>query len=44
MTSSGRAARIVRPLEERPWSCIDFYVEDLDGYLLCFSKAVAPRA
>ena len=34
-----RGARIIRPLEERPWSCVDFYVEDLDGYTLCFSEA-----
>ena len=37
-----RGARIIRPLEERPWSCLDFYVEDLDGYILCFSEAIAP--
>ena len=33
-----RGARITKPLEERPWSCRDFYVEDLDGYILCFSE------
>ena len=38
-----RGARITRPLEERPWACIEFYVEDLDGYLLCFSEALAQR-
>jgi hypothetical protein len=32
------AALITNPLEERPWSCRDFYVEDLDGYILCFSE------
>ena len=31
-------ANIVRPLEERPWNCKDFYVEDADGYVLCFSE------
>jgi uncharacterized glyoxalase superfamily protein PhnB len=31
-------AHIIRSLEERPWSCKDFYVEDLDGYILCFSE------
>ena len=36
-----RGARISRPLEQRPWSCLDFYVEDLDGYTLCFSEAIA---
>jgi uncharacterized glyoxalase superfamily protein PhnB len=35
-----RGARILRSIEERPWSCIDFYVEDLDGYILCFSEAI----
>ena len=34
-------ANIIRPLEERPWGCKDFYVEDLDGYLLCFSEETA---
>jgi catechol 2,3-dioxygenase-like lactoylglutathione lyase family enzyme len=38
-----RGARIARQLEERPWACVDFYVEDLDGNLLCFSEAVATR-
>jgi catechol 2,3-dioxygenase-like lactoylglutathione lyase family enzyme len=35
---STRGARIVRPLEDRPWSCREFYVEDSDGYILCFSE------
>jgi catechol 2,3-dioxygenase-like lactoylglutathione lyase family enzyme len=33
-----RGAQIIKPLEERPWACIDFYVEDPDGYILCFSE------
>ena len=33
-----RGARVIRPLEERPWACLDFYVEDSDGYILCFSE------
>ena len=33
-----RGALITKPLEARPWSCIDFYVEDADGYILCFSE------
>jgi catechol 2,3-dioxygenase-like lactoylglutathione lyase family enzyme len=33
-----RGALITKPLEERPWSCRDFYVEDPDGYILCFSE------
>jgi hypothetical protein len=26
--------------EERPWGRREFYVEDPDGYILCFSEAV----
>ena len=33
-----RGAQVIKPLEERPWACIDFYVEDPDGYILCFSE------
>ena len=33
-------APIVKPLEQRPWGQLDFYVEDQDGYILCFSEAV----
>jgi catechol 2,3-dioxygenase-like lactoylglutathione lyase family enzyme len=33
-----RGAEVVKPLEERPWACLDFYVEDPDGYILCFSE------
>lgn len=36
-----RGALVTKPLEERPWSCRDFYVEDLDGYILCFSEPTA---
>jgi uncharacterized glyoxalase superfamily protein PhnB len=36
----GRGASITKPLEERPWGTRDFYVEDPDGYILCFSEAV----
>lgn len=34
----GRGARVIAPLEQRPWACLDFYVEDPDGYILCFSE------
>jgi len=34
-----RGAPITRPLEWRPWGTRDFYVEDPDGYILCFSEA-----
>jgi catechol 2,3-dioxygenase-like lactoylglutathione lyase family enzyme len=33
-----RGARIVKPVGERPWGFVDFYVEDADGYILCFSE------
>jgi catechol 2,3-dioxygenase-like lactoylglutathione lyase family enzyme len=33
-----RGAAVTKPLEERPWACLDFYVEDPDGYILCFSE------
>ena len=33
-----RGAAVIKPLEQRPWACVDFYVEDLDGYILCFSE------
>lgn len=36
-----RGALVTKPLEERPWSCLDFYVEDVDGYILCFSEQMA---
>ena len=34
----GRGAPITRPLELRPWGTRDFYVEDPDDYVLCFSE------
>ena len=33
-----RGAPIVKPLDRRPWCQRDFYVEDPDGYILCFSE------
>ena len=36
-----RGANVIRPLERRPWACLDFYVEDPDGYILCFSELIA---
>ena len=32
---------VTRSLEEGPWGCRDFYVEDPDGYILCFSEETA---
>jgi uncharacterized glyoxalase superfamily protein PhnB len=31
-------ANIVRSLEQQPWACKEFYVEDPDGHILCFSE------
>jgi uncharacterized glyoxalase superfamily protein PhnB len=36
-----RGALVTKPLEERPWSCLDFHVEAPDGYILCFSEQTA---
>jgi uncharacterized glyoxalase superfamily protein PhnB len=33
-----RGARITKPIGARPWACVDFYAEDVDGYILCFSE------
>ncbi len=38
-----RGAQVFKPPEERPWACLDFYVEDADGYILCFSEPNANR-
>ncbi len=40
----GRGARVLKPLEERPWGCVDFYVEDPDGNILCFSEQTTNAA
>ena len=37
-----RGARVIKPLEQREWACLDFYVEDADGYVLCFSEQQRP--
>ena len=33
-----RGAHVLKPLRQEPWECLDFYVEDADGYILCFSE------
>lgn len=35
----GRGAPIVKALGARPWGTVDFYVEDPDGYVLCFAQS-----
>ena len=34
-----RGARVVKPVEVRPWGQRDFYVEDPEGHVLCFSES-----
>lgn len=34
-------ANLIKPVEQRPWGSTDFYVEDADGYILCFSEQSA---
>ena len=34
----GRGAPMRKPLEQTPWGTRDFYIEDPDGYVLCFSE------
>jgi len=36
-----RGANVTKPLEDRPWACRDFEVEDPDGNVLCFSELLA---
>jgi catechol 2,3-dioxygenase-like lactoylglutathione lyase family enzyme len=38
-----RGAVVIKPIGERPWACVDFYVEDPDGYILCFSEQTVKR-
>ncbi|MCB1686610.1 MAG: VOC family protein [Pseudomonadales bacterium] len=33
-----RGASILRAVTRQPWGAEDFYVLDLDGYVLCFSE------
>ncbi|HEY6805640.1 MAG TPA: VOC family protein [Pyrinomonadaceae bacterium] len=35
-----KQARITRALADQPWNCRDFYIEDVDGYILCFSEQI----
>ena len=34
----GRGVSIAKALGARPWGTVDFYVEDPDGYVLCFAE------
>jgi len=33
-----RGAQVIKPLQQEPWACLDFYVEDPNGNILCFSE------
>lgn len=33
-----RGAQVIKPLEQEPWACLDFYVEDPYGNIVCFSE------
>ncbi len=35
---TSKKVAIARALETRPWGMRDFYVEDPDGYILCFGE------
>lgn len=35
-----RGTHVLKPLEERPWGCMDFYVEDPDENIICFSERI----
>lgn len=34
-------AKILKPLEVTPWGTKDFYIEDPDGYIVCFGGTAA---
>jgi catechol 2,3-dioxygenase-like lactoylglutathione lyase family enzyme len=33
---AANGVKIIRPLTDTPWGTKDFYIEDPDGYVLCF--------
>ena len=35
---TAKGATVIKKLETRPWRCKDFYTEDPDGYIICFSE------
>ena len=37
---ASRNANVTKGLENQPWRCRDFWVEDVDGYILCFSEGI----
>jgi len=37
----GNGATIIKPLTATPWGTMDFYVENPDGYIVCFGGRAA---
>lgn len=35
-----RGANVISPLQDRPWSCREFWVMDADGYILALSEPI----
>ena len=40
---AANGATIIKPLTATPWGTKDFYIEDPDGYILCFGGS-SPRS
>jgi catechol 2,3-dioxygenase-like lactoylglutathione lyase family enzyme len=38
---TANGAMVIRPLTATPWGTMDFYVEDPDGYIICFGGTAA---
>ena len=39
-----KGAMIHKPLQDTPWGTKDFYVEDPDGYIICFGGSIVAGA
>jgi uncharacterized glyoxalase superfamily protein PhnB len=37
-----KGAKVLKPLAGTAWGTKDFYVEDPDGYIICFGGTAAP--
>lgn len=38
---AAKGATIIKPLSDTPWGTKDFYLEDPDGYIICFGGRAA---